>query len=79
MIWCNQEQIGRPFDLYATEVGKILIAYGLKEARTGLPTNEALADGYAKFECLLQNGDPLYRWNKHKVTKLLSMSYKPIK
>ena len=75
--WCNQTRLGEKFGLTAIEVGKILVAHGLKDVITGLATREAVTEGYAKLTPI-QGGTPFYMWSRNKVTKLLLKSHKPI-
>ena len=73
--WCNQGTLGKKFGLTAIEVGKKLIAFGLKDRKTGLATSRAVSEGYAK-STPLRNGTPFYMWSRNKVTKLLSIDNK---
>jgi hypothetical protein len=68
--WCNQGDLGAKFGMTAIEVGRILIAHGLKDEKTKEATKEALSNGYARFTPL-KDGTPFFMWDKEKVTRLL--------
>ena len=58
------------FGMTAIEVGRILIAHGLKDEKTKEATKEALSNGYARFTPL-KDGTPFFMWDKEKVTEIV--------
>jgi hypothetical protein len=58
--------LGEPFGLSGIAVGRILADAGLRDPALKRPTDQALADGFAR-ETPLASGVPHFMWNRGKV------------
>ena len=72
--WESQTAIGERFGLSGIAVGKVLIAEGLKDAKTKEAAQKALDEGYARATPL-RDGTPFFLWRRWKVTQLLERKH----